>query len=297
MSQAFITVITGVLVFVIGQIIVKFFIEPANEQSKLIGEIFFGLTYYRNVYANPGSARDEILDKTSDAFRKYGSQLKGTTNAVRSYKLWETLGLVPIRANIDKAVGNLICIANSIHLPYGQTESDIEAGRANKNDADKTESLLKERKLFRKALCQNKVYFLILFGLWPLVIINSHAASLKEDYELSERCGKKCEEAFKGAYGNGMSSSEGSSMFSNYVNHYNKKLNKCFILVTTTSISKDKNRDFLVMKNLFDINENKEYGGFAKFTRSIKPNDCRLLDKVCSSEQEWEQLIKPFMEE
>lgn len=150
MSQAFITVITGILVFVIGQIIVKFFIEPANDQSKLIGEIFFGLTYYRNIYANPGNARDEILDKASDAFRKYGSQLKGTTNAIRSYKLWETLGLIPIRANIDEAVGNLIRIANSIYLPYGETKGDIEAGRSNKNDADETERLLKERKLFYK---------------------------------------------------------------------------------------------------------------------------------------------------
>jgi hypothetical protein len=60
-------------------------------------------------------------------------------------------------------------------------------------------------------------------------------SSQKEDYELREKCGKYCDEIFKREYGNGLTSDESSSMISSYQNHYNKKLNKCFILVKTTS--------------------------------------------------------------
>jgi hypothetical protein len=120
-------------------------------------------------------------------------------------------------------------------------------------------------------------------------------ASIKEDYELSERCGKRCDEMFKRYYGTGISNDNDSSTLSNYVNHYNKNLNKCFILVRTISIPKDKKKDVLTIKNLFDINENKEYGSFAKTGEKLM--DCRLLDKFCKSEQEWELLIKPYMEE
>lgn len=150
MGQAFITVITGVLVFVVGQIIVKLFIEPAHEQSKIIGEIYFALTYYSNIYVNPGRGKDEILEKTSDAFKKYGSQLKGATYAIRLYKLWESLGLVQIESNVKEAVGHLIRISNSIFLPAGQTEDKTEQGRSNKNDAAEIARLLKERKFFCK---------------------------------------------------------------------------------------------------------------------------------------------------
>jgi hypothetical protein len=44
------TAVGGVGVFVIGQIIQKWFIEPIQEQRKLIGEIVYALVYYANLY-------------------------------------------------------------------------------------------------------------------------------------------------------------------------------------------------------------------------------------------------------
>lgn len=45
-TTASITVITGVIVIVIGQIFIKFFIEPIQKQYKIIGKITNSMIYY-----------------------------------------------------------------------------------------------------------------------------------------------------------------------------------------------------------------------------------------------------------
>ncbi|MFN6188908.1 MAG: hypothetical protein ACK460_22975, partial [Microcystis sp.] len=57
------TVIGGIIVLVVGQIITKFFIEPIHEQAKAIGEIAYSLTMYSNVYGNPGILKREKMDE------------------------------------------------------------------------------------------------------------------------------------------------------------------------------------------------------------------------------------------
>lgn len=127
------TIFGGVLVFAVTQLLQKFLLEPVHEQSKVIGEIFFGLVYYANRYANPGSGRPEDLADTSEAFRCYASQLQGTTNAIRCHDLFEKLGLMPQRSNIEEAVRDLIRISNSI---------DSGNGRENSKDAANVKKLL-----------------------------------------------------------------------------------------------------------------------------------------------------------
>lgn len=126
------------------------------------------------------------------------------------------------------------------------------------------------------------------------LLSNSYAASIKEEYELQERCSKRAEELFRKEYGN-------ETMSNYYTNHYNRKLNKCFILVTETSIHEDKEtREKLgvssTYKTLLDINENKEYGGFFKFSKGGLMQ-CEVLGKHCNSESEWDAFVKPYMEE
>lgn len=86
-------------------------------------------------------------------------------------------------------------------------------------------------------------------------------------------------------------------MMVTYQNHYNKKLNKCFLILTFTNYPKDKRTEVSYMKRLVDFNENKEYGAFSKFSKKTYPFGCRFLDKSCESEREWDLLVKPYMEE
>ena len=111
---------------------------------------------------------------------------------------------------------------------------------------------------------------------------------IKVDYELQERCGKQTSEFFKKEYGNGITTVGKEQMMSGYQNHYNKKLNKCFIIITSTSKS-------MRLKNLFDFNENKELGTFVE--NKYLPMNCRVFEKKCKSEEEWDSLVKPYMED
>jgi len=120
--------------------------------------------------------------------------------------------------------------------------------------------------------------------------------SAKDIYELNEKCGKHAATLFKKEYGNGFQRSTSGIMFTSYTNHYNVKLNKCFVLMTTTS-HPNKKEDVLYMKELWDINENKQYGSMARFQKQSIPIGCSVEDRICQSEREWDSLVKPYMEE
>lgn len=153
-----------------------------------------------------------------------------------------------------------------------------------------------EREEMKRILLRVLFFIGISFSLFA----NTYAASIEEQYELQERCSKRAEELFKKECGNYIVSNEAGTTMSNYTNHYNRKLNKCFILVTQTSIPKDKEAmekwGVSTYKTLWDINENKLYGSFFKFSKDGL-TDCEVLGKHCSSEYEWDALVKPYMEE
>lgn len=52
-DETFLTILSGIIVFIISQIIFEFIIKPREEFNKLKGEIICCLTMYDNVIANP----------------------------------------------------------------------------------------------------------------------------------------------------------------------------------------------------------------------------------------------------
>jgi hypothetical protein len=98
---------------------------------------------------------------------------------------------------------------------------------------------------------------------------------------LRNQCEKECEEWV---------TSDEKKFFRDkftHQHHYNTRLGKCFILI---------NYSKKPLKILREINENKIYGSF----RSKKDGStilCNVLEKTCKSEEEWDSLVKPFMEE
>jgi 5'-3' exonuclease len=143
-----------------------------------------------------------------------------------------------------------------------------------------------------------KIYTITILLLLLSFVPFGYSEPNKIIYELQEKCGKICNEMFQKEYGkSGVKSDKTGTMMSNYSNHYNTKLNRCFILLTTTSIPKGKENNPLVMKNLFDINENKEFGYLYKSHNNAVPLGCNVGNKPCKSEAEFEAMIKPYMEE
>jgi hypothetical protein len=126
-------------------------------------------------------------------------------------------------------------------------------------------------------------------ALLSLVLLASgaQAQSLKENYELSERCGKRAEEVFARA----KAETTGLTIAAdNYENHYNSRLNKCFYL-------ESHERGAMRSLMLIDLNDHKEMGAYIGQSSVQDPIKCVLQGKQCKSEEEWRALIKPFMED
>jgi hypothetical protein len=76
-------------------------------------------------------------------------------------------------------------------------------------------------------------------------------------------------------------------------------LNKCFFLEIGTSYERKQGKptSSKIMR-LFDVNDNKQQGIYMSgFSMDGPPFACEVQDKVCQSEREWRQLLKPFMED
>ena len=130
-----------------------------------------------------------------------------------------------------------------------------------------------------------------------LALPEASAEPNKEQYELQERCGQAAAKRFKNDWGNGVTNTEDGQMIATYQNHYNSMFNKCFYLEIANSIAatipKQRNSSFSM--TLLDLNENKEWAHFFQSAGAVEPLFCYVGQKICHSQDEWMELIKPYM--
>ena len=113
------TIVGGVVIYVAGQILTRFFIDPYHEYRKAVGEIADALIYHANVYMNPGSGsptepRAARIDATSDTLRQKASLLRVRAYSIPCYNVFAKCRLVSQRASIERASGALIGLSNNI---------------------------------------------------------------------------------------------------------------------------------------------------------------------------------------
>ena len=131
MWSIFWTVLSGVLVFVLGQILLKVVIEPIQELRKLKGEIVSIISYYSNMHG-PILVYDEWKNIDPEDLKKHHSLLmsrktEGSNNfrscAGRLYGIYNNIGLksylykwevVPNGTQIQEAYDGLISLSNSV---------------------------------------------------------------------------------------------------------------------------------------------------------------------------------------
>lgn len=120
----------------------------------------------------------------------------------------------------------------------------------------------------------------------------------KEDLEMQEKCAKAAKEFF-----NSMGTDDGVA--SGYECHYNKRVNKCFILIKSEFMANFKDTPNMHTETLYDVLANKQYGILCyKYTQDNKPisTNWNLTDinghyQGGQDQFEWERAIRPFMEE
>ncbi|MCK9615102.1 MAG: hypothetical protein M0R48_06330 [Candidatus Omnitrophica bacterium] len=86
-----------------------------------------------------------------------------------------------------------------------------------------------------------------------------------------------------------------------FQNHYNSKLNKCFINIKSAKMEEGGRLSF--HKLLYDVYNRKKYGEYSwkpedgKNYWEVKPSICFTLDKSCRAVEDYESFAKEYMEE
>ena len=113
--EFFWTILTGVLVFVTGQIIIKLIVNPIQEFKRTIADIAHILIEYANIFGNPGSSPKDLEDKVSLEIRNLSSKLNAQFYLIPFYTLNIKIFNLPTKDSVFIASKNLIGLSNGFN--------------------------------------------------------------------------------------------------------------------------------------------------------------------------------------
>ncbi|MFA6422301.1 MAG: hypothetical protein WCV92_02810 [Candidatus Buchananbacteria bacterium] len=134
----FLTIISGVLIFVIGQVIQKFIIEPIYQQKQVIGNIADSLIFYANIYSNPIKSKDKRYENASKKLRELSTQLTSKTYLIPFYNSLSKLKIVKNKNVIKEVHKKLLLLSNRLYTIDGIPSPGLN----NADEADKIALLL-----------------------------------------------------------------------------------------------------------------------------------------------------------
>lgn len=117
--------LAGIFVYVIGQLLSKFFIEPLYELRKSIGEVRFILSLHAPTIHTPIGRSKESSEEASEALRRCSSDLIAKLHAIPFYKI-TSLGVLPSRSDIEQAAVQLRGLATFVHEEGEKANASIE---------------------------------------------------------------------------------------------------------------------------------------------------------------------------
>lgn len=144
-----VTVISGVLVFIIGQILTSIWLTPLRQYKELKKEVVYKLSYYANLYSNvidlaDYSDSDKFVEEfklASDELRKLSCSLKGFAETIS----WFRIG-IPNQKTINDAADLIMLLSNSFFTPYNTGE----------NHRQNRENYCTAKEIFKKLKCYYK---------------------------------------------------------------------------------------------------------------------------------------------
>ncbi|WP_142308191.1 hypothetical protein [Bacillus wiedmannii] len=136
MMTTFLTILTGVFVFIIGRFIEKLFIDPMKEHKTVIAEIYDGLMYLANKIGHPlelteNTDEDKLKEyrEASNELRKMSTKLRAATfNLQGAYWFYRFLFKAPTIDDINVVCASLIKLSNSITYVKGAKNFERNLG-------------------------------------------------------------------------------------------------------------------------------------------------------------------------
>jgi hypothetical protein len=117
LGTAIITVVSGVIVYILGQILQRFILEPLAEQRKVIAEVAFAMTFYVGVghinEADPEERLEKLLDSKA-ILRTLAGRLRATVWTIPFYNQLAFFRIVRRRKAIFDASTALIGFSNAL---------------------------------------------------------------------------------------------------------------------------------------------------------------------------------------
>jgi len=115
-------------VYVIGQLLSKFLIEPTHELKKVIGEVRFNLAYHAQAIHTPISRTPERSAKAYEALIKSSCDLLAKMNSVPFYRAVSLLsvGFLPRKKCILEAATQLRGLSTYVHETGNSTASHTD---------------------------------------------------------------------------------------------------------------------------------------------------------------------------
>jgi hypothetical protein len=111
-ATVFWTVFSGVITYVLGQLVMKLVVDPVHELRKTIGLISHALIERGNIIMNPGVPSEEVMRSASEELRQLSSQLQSHLYLVPCYKVTARIFRLPSKDEILVASSALIGLSN-----------------------------------------------------------------------------------------------------------------------------------------------------------------------------------------
>ena len=124
-ALVFYIILAGVIIYVLGEIIVKIVIDPVQELKRVIAEIAFKLIHYSHVFklassqepageAAGDAIRREKVEEAADEYRRLASMLNAGYSLVPFYPVARLLFFLPREADIIEARNGLMEMSEEI---------------------------------------------------------------------------------------------------------------------------------------------------------------------------------------
>lgn len=123
------------------------------------------------------------------------------------------------------------------------------------------------------------------------------AVQAANDRESAQQCHEQVAKLYQEKWPKGVTAD--SNPHVRFDSHYNSRLGKCIFLETVSGVSRSPALKRILPREtqrLGDADENRNLGKFDRWNDEA-PVTCWVQDKKCGSKQEWERLIRPYLEE
>jgi hypothetical protein len=107
------TIVPATLIFVIGQILARFVLEPIQDQARTVGRVAFCLLAYADL--DPRRSKIEHLDEASKTLRELAAQLRASRRVIPFHDLLGHLRCVLSKRTLCEASAALVHWSNAVY--------------------------------------------------------------------------------------------------------------------------------------------------------------------------------------